>query len=83
MIKWKQSQEGFADYGLDYRNPDFVKYAESYGANGHRVARTEDLRPTLEAALGAGGVHLVDVPVDYSENRRVFDEELAELTCNL
>ena len=83
MIKWKQAQEGFPDYGLDYRNPDFVKYADAYGATGHRVTRTEDLQPTLEAALAAGGVHLVDVPVDYSENRRVFDQELADLTCRL
>lgn len=83
MIKWKQGQEGFADFGLDYGNPDFVTYARAYGAEGHRIARTEDLRPTLEAALAAGGVHLVEVPVDYSENRRVFDEELAELTCRL
>ncbi|KXO12057.1 acetolactate synthase large subunit [Marinobacter excellens] len=83
MIKWKQAQEGYADYGLDYRNPDFVTYAQSYGAKGHRVTRTEDLRLTLESALAEGGVHLVEVPVDYSENRRVFDEELAELTCRL
>lgn len=83
MIKWKQAQDGFADFGLDYGNPDFVKYAEAYGATGHRIARTRDLRPTLAEALAAGGVHLVDVPVDYSENRRVFDEELAELTCQL
>ena len=83
MIKWKQAQEGFQDFGLDYRNPDFVTYAGAYGATGHRVTRTEDLRPVLETALTAGGVHLVDVPVDYSENRRVFDEELADLTCRL
>ena len=83
MIKWKQGQDGYEDFGLDYRNPDFVKYADSYGAVGHRVTRTEELRPILERALEAGGVHLVDVPVDYSENRRVFDEELAELTCRL
>ncbi|MFP3442347.1 acetolactate synthase large subunit, partial [Pantoea sp. SIMBA_133] len=60
-----------------------VTYAQSYGAKGHRVTRTEDLLPTLEGALAEGGVHVVDVPVDYSENRRVFDEELAELTCKL
>jgi acetolactate synthase-1/2/3 large subunit len=83
MIKWKQGQEGFENFGLDYNNPDFVKYADAYGATGHRVARTEDLIPTLESALSAGGVHLVEVPVDYSENRRVFDEELVKLTCNL
>ena len=83
MIKWKQAQEGFQNFGLDYNNPDFVKYADAYGATGHRITRTEDLRPTLKNALTSGCVHLIDVPVDYSENRRVFDEELVNLTCNL
>jgi len=83
MIKWKQAQEGFQNFGLDYNNPDFVKYADAYGATGHRITRTEDLRTTLKNALTSGGVHLIDVPVDYSENRRVFDEELVNLTCNL
>ncbi|MBP54555.1 MAG: acetolactate synthase large subunit [Marinobacter sp.] len=83
MIKWKQAQEGFENFGLDYNNPDFVKYADAYGATGHRITRTEDLRTTLKNALASGGVHLIDVPVDYSENRRVFDEELVNLTCNL
>ncbi len=83
MIKWKQSQEGFTNFGLDYDNPDFVKYADAYGATGHHISRTEDLRPTLKHALAEGGVHLIEVPVDYSENRRVFDEELVKLTCNL
>ncbi|WP_336365830.1 acetolactate synthase large subunit [Marinobacter sp. C2H3] len=83
MIRWKQGQEGYPDFGLNYRNPDFVKYAECYGATGHRVTRAADLKPILDQALAAGGVHLVDVPVDYSENHRVFDKELAELTCKL
>jgi TPP-dependent trihydroxycyclohexane-1,2-dione (THcHDO) dehydratase len=37
MIRWKQANMGFADFGLTYGNPDFVKYAESYGGIGHRV----------------------------------------------
>jgi acetolactate synthase I/II/III large subunit len=40
MIKWKQANMGFANYGMDMGNPDFVKYAESYGAKGHRTAST-------------------------------------------
>ncbi len=76
MIRWKQAVDGFADYGMTFGNPDFVKYAEAYGAKGHRVGRTEDLVPTLEAAFRTGGVHLVAAPVDYSENRRVLVDEL-------
>ena len=76
MIRWKQAVDGFADWGLTFGNPDFVKYAESYGARGARIARTEDLAPTLDAAFRAGGVHIVVTPVDYSENIRVLVEEL-------
>jgi acetolactate synthase-1/2/3 large subunit len=76
MIRWKQAVDDFADYGLTFGNPDFVKYADAYGAKGWRIEATEALVPTLEAAFEAGGVHLVTVPVDYSENVRVLVDEL-------
>ena len=76
MIRWKQSVDGFPDFGMSFGNPDFVRYAEAYGAKGSRVGAIEDLRPTLEAAFAGGGVHLVDVPIDYSENTRVLVDEL-------
>ncbi len=81
MIRWKQAHAGFEDFGLEFNNPDFVQYANSYGATGHRVESTEDLIPTFERAFEAGGVHLVEVPVDYSENKRVLIDELAEKVC--
>jgi acetolactate synthase-1/2/3 large subunit len=76
MIRWKQAVDAFPDWGLTFGNPDFVKYAESYGAHGHRVQATADLVPTLDSAFRAGGVHLVAVPIDYSENTRVLVDEL-------
>jgi acetolactate synthase-1/2/3 large subunit len=76
MIRWKQAVDHFADYGMTFGNPDFVKYAESYGARGHQVDATADIIPTLQAAFDAGGVHLVAVPIDYSENMRVLIDEL-------
>src|SRR5271166_2494648 len=78
MIRWKQAVDAFPDWGLTFGNPDFVRYAESYGAAGHRVQATADLIPTLEAAFVSGGVHLVVVPIDYSENMRVLVEELRQ-----
>ena len=62
MIRWKQAVDHFPDWGLTFGNPDFVKYAEAYGAKGSRVEATDDLVPTLEAAFEDGGVHLVTVP---------------------
>jgi acetolactate synthase-1/2/3 large subunit len=76
MIRWKQAVDNFADFGLTFGNPDFVKYAESYGAKGSRVTRCGDLIPTLEAAFKGGGVHLVVAPIDYSENKKVLVDEL-------
>lgn len=83
MIKWKQEGLGLADFGLDYGNPDFVKYAEAYGAEGHRVTSTENLRPMIEGCLNSPGVHLIEVPVNYSESHRVFHEELKTRVCLL
>jgi acetolactate synthase-1/2/3 large subunit len=76
MIRWKQAVDGFPDFGMTFNNPDFVRYAEAYGAKGWRVGATEDLIATLEAALAEGGVHLVTVPIDYAENTRVLVDEL-------
>ncbi len=81
MIKWKQQGMGFENWGLEYGNPDFVKYAESYGAKGTRIHSTEEFVPTLERCFEEGGVQLVELPVDYSENHRVLHEELAQKTC--
>ncbi|NOG72418.1 acetolactate synthase large subunit [Roseicella sp. DB1501] len=77
MIRWKQSVDRFPDFGMTFGNPDFVRYAEAYGATGHRVGATGELIPVLETAFRAGGVHLVTVPIDYTENKRVLVDELA------
>jgi acetolactate synthase-1/2/3 large subunit len=76
MIRWKQAVDGYSDFGLTFGNPDFAAYARAYGAKGSRVEGPDDLVPTLEAAFADGGIQLVTVPVDYSENMRVLVEEL-------
>jgi acetolactate synthase-1/2/3 large subunit len=78
MIKWKQLNYGFQNYGLDYGNPDFVKYAESYGAHGHRVESAAGLAPLMEHCHSTPGVHVIDCPVDYSENDRILNYEIQE-----
>jgi acetolactate synthase-1/2/3 large subunit len=76
MIRWKQEAMGLPDFGLNFKNPDFVAYAAAYGAHGVRVQRTAELLPVLEQCLRAPGVHVLEVPIDYSENR-LFTRELA------
>jgi acetolactate synthase-1/2/3 large subunit len=76
MIRWKQAADGFADFGMTFGNPDFITYAKAYGIQGARVQSGDALAPTLEKAFASGGLHLITVPIDYSENSRVLIDEL-------
>lgn len=76
MIRWKQAVDKFPDFGMTFGNPDFVSYAESYGASGSRVETCEEFESVLQSAFDRGGVHVVVVPVDYSENTRVLIDQL-------
>ncbi len=80
MIRWKQANMGFEDFGLTYGNPDFVKYAEAYGANGYRVESAVHLRELLDHCNSTPGVHLIDCPVDYSENDQILNKDIKELS---
>lgn len=71
FIRWKQQDMGFEDFGMDFGNPDFVRYAEAYGARGLRVEAADELEGKLREAAELGGVVLVDCPVDYSANREL------------
>lgn len=80
MIRWKQGDAGFPDWGLEYNNPDFVAYAEAYGAKGHRVSKTGELTGLIQSCFKKGGVHLIDLPIDYAENKKL-SADLAERVC--
>ncbi len=76
MIRWKQANMGFEDWGLNYGNPDFLAYAESYGAQGYRVKETGELSALLRTCLSTPGVHVIDCPVDYSENDHILNHRI-------
>lgn len=48
--------------------PDFVRLAEAYGAEGYRIERACDLLPELEKALSTPNPAFVDVRVEREEN---------------
>ena len=83
MIRWKQQQMGFTDFGLDYGNPDFVRYAQSYGAHGHRVESAASFAPLVTQCLQTPGVHVIDCPVDYSDNERILLHDIKNLSANV
>ena len=73
MIKWKQAGEQYPSYGLDFTNPDFVRYAESYGAVGYAITSSDDFTEKLRTASSAAtGVHMLVTPVDYRDNNEQF-----------
>jgi len=80
MIRWKQANMGFKDFGLTYGNPDFVVYAESYGASGHRAESSAHLREVLAHCRDTPGVHLIDCPIDYSENDQILNKDIKNLS---
>ncbi|HBH29378.1 MAG: acetolactate synthase large subunit [Desulfofustis sp. PB-SRB1] len=80
MIKWKQTHMGFDDFGLDFNNPDFVAYAQSYGAHGHRLTAAAELAPLIESCRAEKGVHLIEIPIDYSDNDRILNYEIKQIS---
>ena len=80
LIKWHQDRRFQRSGFVDFNNPDFVRYAESFGAKGFRVERDGDLVGILEKAFASNTVAVVDVPVDYSENMKLT-EKLGNLVC--
>jgi len=81
MIKWKQEGVGFDNFGLDFNNPDFVQYANSFGAVGHRAESHAHFIEVLETALNGSGVHVIDLPIDYSMNHSILNVLLKESAC--
>ncbi|MDT8380521.1 MAG: acetolactate synthase large subunit [Desulfotignum sp.] len=83
MIKWKQEQMGMEVQGLDFTNPDFVLYAQSYGAHGYRITEADQFYECLKQCLENPGVHLIDLPIEYKENSKVLIREIEKITCTL
>jgi acetolactate synthase I/II/III large subunit len=79
LIKWKMDLEIGRHSSVNFHNPDFVKYAESFGARGYRISRADELLPTLKSALEDDAVSVIACPVDYSQNMELT-EKLGRLT---
>jgi acetolactate synthase-1/2/3 large subunit len=80
LIEWKEKMRYKRDFFVKFKNPDFVKLAESFGAKGYRVTSENELLPILKDALIQDVPAIIDCPVDYSENIR-FSEKLGGLIC--
>ena len=82
LIDWKQRNAFGRPYAVEFDNPDFVKYAESFGIPGFRPSSADELYPMLKKALELDGPAVIDVPIDYAENVRLTERlgALADLS---
>lgn len=80
LIEWKLKNRFDASYGVDFGNPDFVRFAESFGVAGMRVNHADELEATLQKALSAKELVLVEIPVDDKENLNL-SKHLGKLVC--
>ena len=80
LIHWHQLRHFGRPSHIDFNNPDFVKFAESFGAKGYRVEAADELVPVLQQAIADDTVVIIDCPVDYSENMKLT-EKLGNLVC--
>lgn len=74
LIEWKQMTSFGRPSHVKFNNPDFVQYAESFGAKGYRITHADELMPVLTQALADNTVSIIDCPVDYSENLRLTEK---------
>jgi len=80
LIEWHQLQQFNRISNVRFNNPDFVKFAESFGAKGYRVQAADELVPIIKQAIADNTVVVIDCPVDYSENMKL-SEKLGKLVC--
>jgi acetolactate synthase-1/2/3 large subunit len=80
LIEWKQMNEFKRTSNVHFKNPDFLKYADAFGAKGYRVESAEGFPAILEQALANDTVSIIDCPVDYRENKKLM-EQLGSLVC--
>jgi acetolactate synthase-1/2/3 large subunit len=82
LISWKMDMEIGHNVDTRFGNPDFVAYAESFGARGYRISSADELLPCLRTALADDTVSVIACPVDYTANTELI-RTLGDLDENL
>jgi acetolactate synthase-1/2/3 large subunit len=80
MVAFQQQGKYGRTSGVQLGDYDAVQYAESFGAHGYRVTHLDDFAAVLEQAMSDDGPSIIDVRVDYRNNR---DELMADLESDV
>lgn len=74
LITWKQEAHTKKHFGTELTNPNFVKYAESFGVKGYNPKTKSELESVLKEAFNNNQVNLVSVDIDPSENLKLTEK---------
>jgi len=78
LISWKQQLSRGHSTGTRLTNPDFKKYAESFGITAFQPRTLEELKQQLSAAVTSGELCVVEIPIDQRVNVELVKKLRAE-----
>ena len=81
LVSWKQRLHPGRTVGTALTNPDFVKYASSFGVKAYRPRRREEIRACLKKAVWSNELAVVAIDVDATENDRLSESLSRSSRC--
>jgi acetolactate synthase-1/2/3 large subunit len=80
LISWKQHSHNRRSFGTALTNPDFKKYAESFGIPAYRPSNLSELKNSLKEAISTQRLSLTEIPIETSVNYEL-SEKLERNLC--
>ena len=72
MVAFQEKLKYGRTSGVRLGDYDIAQYAGAFGAKGIRVNGMDEFEYELKQSLNDGGITLIDVPVDYTHNTKLF-----------
>ena len=71
MVEFQEEMKYQRSSGVHFGPVDFVKYAEAFGAKGLRATTKSELEKAIQEGLATDGPVIIDIPIDYSDNKKL------------
>lgn len=71
MVEFQEEMKYDRSSGVHFGPVDFVKYAEAFGAKGLRATSKAELETAIQEGLATEGPVIIDIPIDYSDNKEL------------
>ena len=74
LVSWKQYSHTKRTFGTGLTNPDFKKYAESFGIPAYAPKTLKDLKSDLKKAITGQELCLVEIPIQPGVNYELSEK---------